>query len=56
MNIAKLVTAALKRQGPTRAARLAAHAERSRVFNAMTADDFEKQKVTPELLAKRCTL
>lgn len=56
MNIAKLVIAALKRQGPTRTARLVAHAERSRVFNAMAAEDFEKQRVPPELLAKRCTL
>lgn len=56
MTIAKLIAAALKRQGPTRAIRLAAAAERSKVFNAMATEDFEKMKVTPELLAKRCTL
>lgn len=56
MNIAELIMVALKRQGPTRTIRLAAAAERSKVFNAMAAEDFEKMKVTPELLAKRCTL
>lgn len=40
----------------TKEERMAAHAKRSADFNKRCAEDFEKQRVTPELLAKRCTL
>lgn len=48
--------AARKRMGATKAIRLAAARERSRVFNAQAEADFIKQKLTVEDLARRCTL
>jgi hypothetical protein len=56
MSLENLIRETRKRMGPTRAARLADAQERSRVFNERCATDLENQKVTPELLAKRCTL
>lgn len=56
MSLENLVKEVRKRMGPTREARLADARERSRIFNERAAEDFERQKMTPELLAKRCTL
>lgn len=55
MNIEQLVKDALIRQG-TKQERLAAHTKRSIEFNRKAQEDFESQRVTPELLNKRCTL
>jgi hypothetical protein len=44
------------RMGATKKERLARAAERSAEFNARAAKDFEAQRMTPELLSKRCTL
>lgn len=52
----ELIKAARKRMGPTRAVRLKDAAERSRVFNLRAEAAFKAQLLTPELLAKRCTL
>lgn len=46
----------LNRIAPTKEERLAIAAERSREFNDRVAKQFESMKMTPELLAKRCTL
>lgn len=51
-----LIKAARKRMGPTKAIRLKEAAERSRLFNLRADADHQAQRVTPELLAKRCTL
>lgn len=56
MSLENLIRETRKRMGPTRAVRLADARERSRVFNERAEADFEKQRMTPELLAKRCTL
>lgn len=46
----------LQRIAPTKEERLAQHAERSRLFNERADREHEAQKMTPEILAKRCTL
>jgi len=51
-----LCAAARKRMGATKAIRLRDASERSRVFNAKAEADFEAMRMTPELLARRCTL
>lgn len=56
MSIEKLIEVARLKMGPTRKARLAAARERSRIFNEQAAADFEKQKMTDELLNRRCTI
>jgi hypothetical protein len=55
MSLEELCKAAMASMG-TKAERMAAHRKRSKEFNERCAIDFENQKVTPELLAKRCTL
>lgn len=45
-----------RRMGPTREARLADARKRSEEFNRRAEIDFENQRMTPELLARRCTL
>lgn len=52
----RLIAAARKKMGATKAIRLAAARERSRVFNEQAEADFIKQKLTVEDLARRCTL
>uniref|UniRef100_A0AB39CCI0 Uncharacterized protein n=1 Tax=Pseudomonas phage RVTF4 TaxID=3236931 RepID=A0AB39CCI0_9VIRU len=52
----ELCNAARKRMGATKAIRLKAARERSIEFNRKAEADFEAQRVTPELLAKTCTL
>lgn len=52
----KLFDKILERIAPTKEERLAQHAERSRIFNERAEREHEAQKMTPELLAKRCTL
>lgn len=52
----KLLEKILQRIAPTKKERLALAAERSRIFNERAAREHEAQKMTPELLAKRCTL
>lgn len=54
--IEDLVIAARKRMGATLRIRLAAARQRSREFNAKAEADFLAQQMTPELLARRCTL
>jgi hypothetical protein len=56
MTIERLCKAALAKMGPNKKARLAAHHKRSIEFNKRAAEDFESQKLTDELLARRCTL
>lgn len=56
MNLEKLIHETRIRMGATRAIRLKAAKERSRAFNEQCTRDYELQKLTPELLAKRCTL
>lgn len=55
MSLEALCKAARSAMG-TKAERMAAHAKRSAEFNKRCAEDFEKMKVTPELLNRRCTL
>lgn len=52
----KLYAKVLESIAPTREERLAMAAERSRVFNERAEREHEAQRMTPELLAKRCTL
>jgi hypothetical protein len=51
-----LIKAARKRMGPTKSARLKDAAERSRLFNLRAEVDYQAQQMTPEILARRCTL
>lgn len=51
-----LIEKILQRIAPTKEERLALAAERSRIFNEEAAKQHEAQKMTPEILAKRCTL
>ena len=51
-----LVKTARLRMGPTKAIRLRKARERSEEFNRQAELDFQSQLLTPELLAKRCTL
>jgi hypothetical protein len=55
MSLENLFEAARKKMG-TKAERQAAHDKRSAEFDKRCAEDFEKMKVTDELLRKKCTL
>lgn len=44
------------RMAPTKEERLKLAEERSRAFNERANADFQSMLMTPELLAKRCTL
>lgn len=54
--IEALIEETRARMGATREIRLAKAMERSRVFNIRAERELESQRMTPELLAKRCTL
>lgn len=56
MNMDTLIKKARQRMGATKAIRLADAKERSRIFNEHADRDLALQQMTPELLAKRCTL
>jgi hypothetical protein len=55
MSIENLFKEARRRMG-TKAERQAAHDKRSADFDKRCAEDFEKMKMTAELLGRRCTL
>lgn len=56
MGLEELVKAARLRMGATKAIRLRDARRRSEEFNKRSAEDFAAQQMTPELLARRCTL
>lgn len=55
MTMERLFKETRERMG-TKKERQLAHDRRSAEFDKQCAVDFEAQKVTPELLARRCTL
>jgi hypothetical protein len=55
MSLEKLIKEAQRLMG-TKAERQAAHDKRSADFDKRCAEDFEKMKMTDELLGRRCTL
>lgn len=55
MSLEKLIKGSQRRMG-TKAERQAAHDKRSADFDKRSAEDFEKMKMTDELLGRRCTL
>lgn len=44
------------RIAPTKEERIRLHRERSEAFNKKAEEDLERQRMTPDILAKRCTL
>lgn len=56
MSLEEVIKKTRLRMGATLEIRLARARERSRVFNERAERDLESQRMTPELLAKRCTL
>lgn len=55
MSLENLIKETQRRMG-TKAERQAAHDKRSAEFDKRCAEDFEKMKMTDELLSRKCTL